>query len=266
MPGPDLTIPLLEELFSLKGKIAVVLGGTSGIGLSISRAFAKAGARAVISSSRSAELVEHAAGELAGLGCQTLAATSDVQDRDSLVRLRDSVLAQFGQVDILLVAAGINMKLPSLAMAESDFARVIDTNLTGTFRANQVFGESMVARRKGSIINIASIASFHSILEMTAYSASKSGVISITESLAFEWARHEVRVNAIAPGSFRTALSSKFLATPGRLEYLLSHIPAQRLGELSELTGAAIYLASDGASFVTGETIVIDGGLLLNGI
>ena len=259
-------MPLLDELFSLKREVAVVLGGTTGIGRSLASAFAKAGARAVISSSRRGNLVEQVAMELAALGCETMAVASDVQDRDSLVRLRDSVLARFGQVDILLVAAGINVKLPSLGMADADFARVIDTNLIGTFRANQVFGESMVARRKGSIINIASVAGFRSILEMTAYSASKSGVVSITESLAFEWAQYEVRVNAIAPGSFRTPLSGKFLAIPGRLEYLLSHIPARRLGELPELTGAAIYLASDAASFVTGETIVVDGGLLLNGI
>ena len=124
----------------------------------------------------------------------------------------------------------------------------------------------MISRRSGSIINIASIASFRGILEMTAYSASKAGVVSITQSLASEWAQHLVRVNAIAPGSFRTPLSGKFLSIPGRLEYLLSHIPANRLGELRELMGAAVYLASDAASFVTGETLVVDGGLLLKGI
>src|SRR5437867_11027553 len=119
------------------------------------------------------------------------------------------------------------MKLPTQEMAETDFARVVDTNLIGTFRANQDFGEPMIARRRISIINIASVASFRRILHTTACNASKAGVGSITESLAFEWAEHQVRVNAIAPGSFRTLLSGKFLATPGRLEYLLSNIPAR---------------------------------------
>lgn len=187
-------------------------------------------------------------------------------DLASLLRLRDGVLAKFGRIDVLVVSAGVNVKQSSLEMQEEEFQRIIDTNLTGTFRANQVFGACMIPRRDGAIINIASIAGFRGVLEMTAYNASKAGVIAITKSLAFEWAQHGVRVNAIAPGSFNTPMSEKFLAVPGRLEYLLSHIPAKRLGKLQELAGAAVYLASDSSSFVTGETIVVDGGLLLNNI
>jgi NAD(P)-dependent dehydrogenase (short-subunit alcohol dehydrogenase family) len=255
----------LNELFSLKGKVAVVLGGASGIGRELSLAFAQAGAT-VVPSSRRQNLVEQTAAELAQMGCPTIAVSSDVQMMDSLLNLRLAVLKAFGRIDILLFSSGVNVKTPALKLPESEFQRIIDTNLTGAFRACQVFGEQMISQNSGSIIHIASIAGFRGVLEMPAYNASKAGLISLTESLAFEWAPHRVRVNAIAPGSFRTPMSEKFLKIPGRLEHLLNHIPARRLGELHELSGAAVFLASDAASFVTGETIVIDGGLLLKGI
>jgi len=256
---------LPEDLFALKGRVLVVLGGATGIGQAIALAYARAGAQVVVSSRRQ-QAVEDTAGRLRELGSETLALTSDVQDSGSLERLRGAVMEKFGKIDGLVVSSGINVKAPSLEMPEADYLSIIDTNLNGVFRACQIFGRQMAAQRSGAIVNIASIAGIRGVLEMAAYNASKAGVISLTESLGREWAPLGVRVNGIAPGPFRTELSSKILAIPGRYEHLMRHMAIQRLGELDELTGAAIYLASDASSFVTGQTLVVDGGLLLNNI
>jgi NAD(P)-dependent dehydrogenase (short-subunit alcohol dehydrogenase family) len=229
-------------------------------------AFAQAGAD-VVASSRRRELVERTAEELTVLGAKTLTRPADVQSYQSLVELRAAVVNQLGRLDILVVSSGINpVKIPTITMAESDFLRVIDTNLSGTFRANQVFGQQMIAQGGGVIINVASIAAFRGVLEMAAYNASKAGVISLTKSLACEWAQFNVRVNAIAPGTIRTPLNKKLLEMPGRIEHLLNHVPMKRIAEPDEVAGAALYLASDASRYVTGETLVVDGGLLTKGI
>lgn len=255
----------IEKLFSLKDKVAVVLGGTSGIGQAIARGYAKAGA-AVIASSRDVEKVDAMSREFELAGVPTLRATSDVQDRASLDRLCADTVKTFGHVDVLVVTSGVLKKQPTVDMTDADWERVIDINLNGSFRANQVFGRQMIAQKSGSIINTASLTTFVSFNEVTAYGASKAGVGMLTKELACEWAQHGVRVNAIAPGVFRTPLNSHVIDLPERKAAILPRTPMGRYGNVDELVGLAIYMASDASSFMTGQVIAVDGGFLAKGV
>ena len=253
------------SLLELNGKVAVVIGGTSGIGRAIAHGMAQAGAD-VVPTSRRAEQVEAAAAEIEAFGRRSLRVVSDVSDRQSLERVLNEAVAAFGKVDILVNSAGRTKRAPTLDFPEDDWTAIIDTNLTGTLRACQVFGKHMLEREAGSIINIASLSTFVALHEVAAYSASKAAVGSLTKSLAVEWSSRGVRVNAIAPGVFRTALNHKLLDETERGREYLVRTPMRRFGNVEELAGAAIYLASDAASFVTGEIIAVDGGFLASGV
>jgi NAD(P)-dependent dehydrogenase (short-subunit alcohol dehydrogenase family) len=183
-----------------------------------------------------------------------------------LEQLLKATVEAFGKVDILINSAGFNQRNPTLKLSEADWNRLLDTNLTGTLRTCQIFGSHMIERGYGRIINIASMGSFLALYEVAAYCASKAGVASLTKSLAIEWARHGVCVNAIAPGYFRTPLSEKLVTGTPRGQEILLRTPMKRYGELEELVGAAIFLASDAASFVTGTLLVVDGGYLASGV
>jgi NAD(P)-dependent dehydrogenase (short-subunit alcohol dehydrogenase family) len=249
----------------LNDRVAVVIGGTSGIGQVIARGLAEAGAD-VVPSGRRLEQIQTVANEIERLGRRSLRRAADVTDRASLERLLNSVVAEFGKVDILVNSAGFNLRAPTLEFPEADWNRLMDTNLTGTLRACQVFGRHMIERKYGRIINIASLASFLALNEVTAYCASKAGVASVTKSLAIEWARYGLCVNAIAPGYFRTPLTEKVVVGTAREKEILLRTPMKRFGELEELVGAAIFLASDAASFVTGTLLCVDGGYLASGV
>lgn len=249
----------------LAGKVAVVVGGSSGIGRVIALGLAEGGAD-VVSSARRMELVNTLADEIEKLGRKSLRVTCDVADRGSLEKLLQVCLATFGKVDILVNAAGITKRAPTLDYPEEDWNRIMDTNLTGTLRTCQVFGKHMIERRYGRIISIASMGSFLGLYEVAPYSASKSGLASLTKSLAVEWAKHGICVNAIAPGYFRTPLSEKLLVGTGRGREAVMRTPMNRFGELDELVGAAVFLASDAASFVTGVILPVDGGVLASGL
>lgn len=254
-----------NNIFNLFGRSAVIVGGTSGIGRAIAIGLAKAGADVVAASRRTRE-VEETAAEIAALGRRTHTVPVDVLRRESLQTLHGEVLRTFGRIDILVNSAGITQRRPTLECTEEEWDRIMETNLTGTFRACQIFGRTMVAQNYGRIINIASLGTFVAFHEVAAYCASKAAVGSLTKSLAVELAPHGVCVNAIAPGVFPTALNGDLLDKTERGKELHMRIPIKRFGNTDELVGAAIFLSSDAASYVNGQIIVVDGGYLASGV
>src|SRR5256714_5912220 len=250
--------------FDLAGRTAVVVGGTTGIGRALALGLAEGGAD-VVATGRRASIVDEVASAIEARGRRTLRVAADVGRTASLRALRDACLEAFDKIDIVVAAAGITKRVATLDMNDDEWNQILDTNLTGMMRTYQAFAPAMIARGSGRLIGIGSIASFVGLMEVSAYAASKSAVAGLTRSLAVEWARHGVTVNAIAPGVFETDLNREILKGPRGQEFLM-RTPMKRFGRVEELVGAAVYLASDAATFATGQLLAVDGGLLGSGV
>lgn len=242
-----------------------MIGGTTGIGLALAKGLAAAGAD-VVATGRRSELVRSATEQIRALGRRSIEMACDVTEESTIQRLLQATCSALGGVHILVNCAGRTKRGPALEVSDAEWSGILETNLTGTFRACRVIGRHMVEHHYGRIINIASLSSFVAFYEVAAYSASKAAVASLTRSLAIEWAKHGVCVNAIVPGVFRTELNAELLDGTDRGKELLMRTPMKRFGRLDELIGAAVFLASDAASFVTGHMLVVDGGFLASGV
>jgi len=249
------------EGFSLVGKVALVTGGGRGLGRGIALALAEAGADVAIASRTRSDL-EAVAGEIEAKGRRARVVVGDVSAPREAHRLVEEAVGWRGRLDVLVNAAGVNRRIPSLEVREEDWDWILGVNLKGTFFVCQAAGEVMVNQGKGSIINIASLLSAVGIPTLAPYAASKTGVVGLTRVLAAEWGPHGVRVNAIAPGYFRTKMTEGLFSDPKWVERLKRQVPLGREGFPEDLSGAAVFLASDASRYITGQVIYVDGGYL----
>jgi len=264
-------MPAASERFDLTGKVALVTGGASGIGKAIATAFMEHGAKVLIGS-RTTEKVDCAVTDIAlateaDIAEPTIAGIAlDVTDDGSVKAAVSKAADVFGQLDILVNAAGYHVKKPTFDLTADEFARMYDTHVTGTLRCCQVGGRLMHERHSGCIINLASVSSFVDLIEVAAYAAAKNAVLGLTRSLANEWAQYGIRTNAIAPGFVPTEINRKMIEGTDRGRRILEHTPMARFGTPDEIAAAAVFLASPASSFVNGHTLVVDGGYLAAGI
>jgi len=255
----------MTDSLCIRDRVAVVIGGTSGLGQALAVGLAEHGAHVVPSGRRKSE-IDATAREIEAVGSRTLRCPVDVRNRNSLDELRDAMLAEFGRVDILINAAGYTFKQPTLSLSEEKWSCLLDTNLTGVLRACQSFHDALAASGRGRIVNIASLGSFLSFHQVAAYCAAKTAILSLTRSLACEWAQEGISVNAIAPGVFPTEMNGHLVMGTARGKEILMRTPMRRFGKSEELIGIAVMLASDAASFLTGQCIAVDGGYLASGV
>ena len=248
------------DLFRLNGRKALITGGAKGLGRTMAQAFAEAGAEVVIASRTLAECQETANVIQSLSGQKTFAASLDVTNETDVRKLKATLDEQFGAIDILVNNAGINIRGNIEDMAVADFEAVMDTNLKGSFLCAKVFGPDMAQRNWGRIINLGSILSVISMAGRTPYASSKAAVLGLTRTLAMEWATQGVTANAICPGPFATDMNLQLLNDPVKYKAFVEKIPLGRWGELHEIAGAALFLASDASSYVTGTTLFVDGG------
>jgi len=262
---PETSCASMANCLDLKDRVAVVIGASSGLGRALAVGLAMHGAD-VVPTGRRVEATAEVCQEIEDCGRRTICQAVDVTERASLEALRDATLREFGRVDILVNAAGYTFREPVLTTSEAQWRSLMDTNVTGVLSACQTFYDSLRASGRGRIVNIASLGSYLAFYEVAAYCASKAAVLSLTRSLATEWAKEGISVNAIAPGVFPTELNGEMVLGTPRGEEMLLRTPMRRFGKPEELIGAAVLLASDAASFITGQCIAVDGGYLASGV
>jgi NAD(P)-dependent dehydrogenase (short-subunit alcohol dehydrogenase family) len=252
--------PALPDHFDLHGRVALVTGATKGIGFGLARALAGRGADLVVTS-RHQNDCETAAAKLRTLGGRVLARAADVTNRSTLEALATEAASAYGRIDILVNNAGTAMTKPAEDLTEEDWDRVIDVDLKGVFLTSIVVGRQMIAQKSGKIINIASMLGLVGDKQVLPYCVAKGGVIQMTRSLALEWSKHNIQVNALCPGYVLTAMNESAMKENERIyNHIVDRTPMRRLGAIEELTGAVEFLASDASSYMTGQTLVVDGG------
>lgn len=244
---------------SLHGKTAIVTGGSKGIGSAMALGLGHQGADVAIVSRNAAE-GEQIAAQIRAMGRQALAIACDVTSKASVDAMVQKAMDAFGHIDILINNAGMNIRKPVIEVEESDWDTVLDTNLKGIFLVAQSVGQRMIPQKKGKIINIASIAAAVGLPNLAAYCASKGGIAQLTKVMALEWAEHNIQVNAVAPAYILTPMTQGLLENPERLNWILGMTPMGRLGTMEEVAGPVMFLASDWSNYVTGTTLMVDGG------
>jgi NAD(P)-dependent dehydrogenase (short-subunit alcohol dehydrogenase family) len=249
-----------DSLFDLTGQVAIVTGTSRGLGQHFARALAKAGADLVLTS-RSLETLAPFEAEIKALGRRVLSLELDVQKQESIEQMAAEAEAAFGQLHILVNNAGCNIRKPALDVTWQDWNQVLDTNLRGTFFVAQAVARRMIAKGYGRIVNIGSVTSVFGYAGLAPYGASRGGVRQMTMSLADDWGRHGVTVNCLAPGWFRTEQNKVLYEDHEWVEYLVERIPLKRPGQPHDLDGAVVFLASEASRYITGQTLLVDGGI-----
>ncbi len=249
-----------ENLFDLTGKTAIVTGASRGLGRYFSRALARAGADIVVTS-RTMDSLDEVVGEINEIGREALPLKLDVRDFDSIQRMTEAAWKHYGKLDIVVNNAGCNIRKPSVDVSWEDWDIVVNTNLKGAFFTAQSVAKKMIPRRYGRIINIGSVTSVFGFAALAPYCASRGGVKQLTMSLADDWGKYGITVNCLAPGWFHTAQTTALYQDKSWVEYLIDRIPLKRLGKPNDLDGAIVFLASDASEYVTGQTILVDGGI-----
>jgi NAD(P)-dependent dehydrogenase (short-subunit alcohol dehydrogenase family) len=249
-----------NKLFDLTGKVAIVTGTSRGLGQYLGRALARAGADLVITSRKIDSLADFKC-EIGQLGRTALPLELDVRDYESIQRMVDQAVGHYGKIDILVNNAGCNVRKPSVDVTWDDWNLVLDTNLRGTFFVAQAVARRMMERHYGRIINIGSVTSVFGYAGLAPYCASRGGTRQLTMSLADDWGRHGITVNCLAPGWFKTAQNAVMYENKGWVDYLIDRIPMKRPGQPNDLDGAVVFLASDASCYVTGQTLLVDGGI-----
>jgi len=249
-----------DSLFDLAGQVAIVTGTSRGLGQYFARALAKAGADLILTSRHRETLIEFEA-EIHNLGRRCVSLELDVRDEASIKRMAVEAEAAFGQIHILVNNAGCNVRKPAVDVSWNDWNLVLDTNLRGSFFVAQAIARGMIAHNYGRIINIGSVTSVFGFAGLAPYCASRGGIRQLTMSLADDWGRHGVTVNCLAPGWFKTEQNKVLYEDPEWVEYLTDRIPVKRPGLPHDLDGAVVFLASEASRYITGQTLLVDGGI-----